>query len=85
MDGLPSSFPPLRTHGEEPLDSEQRLERRIHRYVEGQVEQALANPSELSAATVGKLAAGGLFVASLALAFLAAVVVGIVLLVRFVF
>ena len=25
VDGLPSTFPPLRTHGEEPLDFEQRL------------------------------------------------------------
>ena len=29
VDGLPSAFPPLRTHGEKPLDFEQRLELRI--------------------------------------------------------
>jgi hypothetical protein len=87
VDGLPSSFPPLRTAGEEPLDFEARLERRIKSYVESRVEMALANPeafaSELPSG-VTKLAAGGLLVAFLALSFLAAVVVGIVLLIRFV-
>ena len=87
VDGLSSSFPPLRTHGEEPLDFDQRLERRIKSYVESRVEQALSNPSAIPAelpAGMAKLAAGGLLVAFLALCFLAAVVVGIVLLVRFV-
>jgi class 3 adenylate cyclase len=87
VDGLPSSFPPLRTHGEEPLDFEQRLERRIKSYVESRVEQAFANPAEIPAelpAGMFKLAAGGLLVAFLGLCVLAAFVVGIVLLVRFV-
>ena len=82
VDGLPSSFPPLRTHGEEPLDLEQRLERRINEYVEGVVERALANPSEIKVGSVGKLAAGGLLVALMSVAFLAALIVGVVVLVR---
>ena len=84
--GLLTSFPPLRTHGEEPLDFEQRLEHRIKSYVESRVEMALASPGAIPAelpAGMAKLAAGGLFVAFLALCFLAAVVIGIVLLVRF--
>ncbi len=87
VDGLPSSFPPLRTHGEEPLDFEQRLERRITSYVESRIEMALANPDAISPelpAGMTKLAAGGLLAAFLGLCFLGAVVVGIVLLVRFV-
>ena len=40
VDGLPSSFPPLRTTGEEPLDLDQRLEQRIESYVESQLDQA---------------------------------------------
>lgn len=86
VDGLLTSFPPLRTHGEEPLDFEQRLEHRIKSYVESRVEMALASPGAIPAelpAGMAKLAAGGLFVAFLALCFLAAVVIGIVLLVRF--
>ena len=40
VEGLPSSFPPLRTHDEEPLDFDKRLERRIESYVESQIERA---------------------------------------------
>ena len=84
VEGLPSSFPALRTHDEQPVDFEQRLERRIQSYVESQVERALANPSERSG-TPGRFAAGGLMVAFVALACLAALIVGPVLVVRWLF
>jgi class 3 adenylate cyclase len=88
VDGLPSAFPPLRTHGEEPIDFEQRLENRIKSYVESRVEQALGGPDgNPSHPPVGmtKLAAGGLLIAFLGVCLLAAIVVVIVLLVRFAF
>jgi hypothetical protein len=88
VDGLPSTFPPLRTHGEEPLDFEQRLEQRIQSYVERRVELALAGPDTASREPppgLAKLAAGGLLVAFLGLCLLAALVIGIVVLVRFAF
>ncbi len=88
VDGLPSDFPPLRTHGEEPLDFEARLKGRIQSYVESRVELALANPGatqqELPAGMT-KLAAGGLFIAFLSLCLLAVLVIGTVLLVRWLF
>jgi class 3 adenylate cyclase len=87
VDGLPSSFPPLRTHGEQPLDFEQRLERRINEYVESRVERALAfgDQPDLSAGSLFKLAGGGLLVAFLSLLLLAAIIVGAVFLVRWLF
>jgi class 3 adenylate cyclase len=89
VDGLPSTFPPLRTHGEKPLDFEQRLEHRIQSYVESRVERALAGPDAASSREpppgLTKLAAGGLLVAFLGLCLLAALVIGIVVLVRFAF
>jgi class 3 adenylate cyclase len=119
--GLPSSFPPLRTGGE-PLDLGERLERRIHSYVEQQLERALSGSpigwgtsgepgrgTELEEGQTGfgqtripapprirahedpkgpdklfRLAAGGLLVAFAGLVLLAAAIVGVVLLVRFV-
>jgi hypothetical protein len=89
VDGLPSAFPPLRTHGEKPLDFEQRLELRIQSYVESRVEQALAGPDAASSREpptgLTKLAAGGLLIAFLGLCLLAALVIGVVMLVRFAF
>ena len=89
VDGLPSTFPPLRTHGEQPLDFEQRLEHRIQSYVERTVELALGGPDTASSgeppAGLTKLAAGGLLIAFLGLCLLAALVIGIVVLVRFAF
>jgi class 3 adenylate cyclase len=84
VEGLQSSFPPLRTHDEEPLDFDKRLERRIESYVESQIERAFSNPGELPG-SVGRLAVGGLFIAFLSLALLGLTIVGIVLLVRFLF
>ncbi len=88
VDGLPSTFPPLRTHDEQPLDFDQRLERRIQSYVEDRLERALASPDTIPAdlpSGMTKLAAGGLLIAFLSLCLLAALVIGVVLLVRFLF
>ena len=86
LDGLPSTFPPLRTHGEQPLDFEQRLERRISEYVENTIERALTlgEKPEIPAATY-KLAAGGLLVALFSLLVLAVLIVGVVFLARWLF
>ncbi len=87
VDGLPCAFPPLRTHGEQPLDFEQRLERRIQEYVESKVERALTKgaESDVSAGSLAKLAGGGLLVAFVGLLLLAAIIVGGVFLVRWLF
>jgi class 3 adenylate cyclase len=42
IDGLPSSFPPLRAEQEEPMDFGEQLSRRIKAHVERQIEQSLA-------------------------------------------
>lgn len=84
VDGLTSSFPPLRTGGEEPIDLETRLQRRIESFVERRIELALADPSELPRG-MGKLAAGGLLVGFFALALLAVFAAIVVVLVRVVF
>ena len=86
VDGLPSSFPPLRTTGDEPLDLDRRLEQRIESYVESQLDLAfrgVGDHREPPVPKLTKLAAGGLFIGFLGLAFLAAVIVVVVLLVRF--
>jgi class 3 adenylate cyclase len=86
VDDLPSTFPPLRTTGEEPLDLDQRLEQRIESYVESQLEMALRGVGDQRhepATKLTKLAAGGMLIAFLGLAFLAALFVVVVLLVRF--
>jgi class 3 adenylate cyclase len=88
VDGLQSTFPPLRTHGETPVDFNQRLEHRINSYVERTVELALAGPERGSReppSGLTKLAAGGLLIAFLGLCLLGLIVAGIVVLVRFVF
>jgi class 3 adenylate cyclase len=88
VDGLPSTFPPLRTHGEDPIDFDQRLEKRIKSYVESRVEQALGSPDGMPSDLPGgmtKLALGGLLIAFLGVCLLGVIVVGIVLLVRFAF
>ena len=88
VDGLPSAFPPLRTTGDEPLDLDKRLEQRINAYVEAEIERAFLDPGarrEDQASKLTKLAAGGLLIAFLGLALLAALVFVAVLLVRFAF
>jgi len=86
--GLQSSFPPLRTQGEERLDFERRLEQRIRSHVERRIEQALAEPEALPAAfgaDMTRLALGGLALAAAGLVVLAALVVGVILVVRYAF
>jgi len=78
IDGLPSSFPPLRAEREEPIDFGERLARRIHEDVEKRIEASLAgNPFEAGAAG-SRLALFGL----LNLVLLVAAIVAIVLLVK---
>ena len=84
VDGLQTSFPPLRTHGEDPVDFGERIERRVRAYVEQSIENALANPDQIRP-SMTKAATGGLFIAFVALALLALLVVGVILLVRLAF
>jgi len=82
--GLPASFPPLKTKGEERGSFEERLERRIQSYVESSIEQSLTNPG--SAAKVGgKAAIGGVLVALTVLALVVLFVVAVILLIVHVF
>ena len=81
--GLPASFPPLRTHGEDPLSFEHRLERRIQAYVEGTVERALTDPSSLSK-EMGQSVVRWLVIALLILIVFIAAIAGIVVLVSLV-
>jgi class 3 adenylate cyclase len=85
VDGLPSSFPPLRTGSEEPMDLDARLEQRIEAYVENTLERALSGAPTDRPATekLTRLALSGLLVAVIGLLVLAGIVVLIVLLVRF--
>jgi len=88
VDGLASSFPPLRTHGEEPVDLEGRLERRINEYVEDVLEQSLGGGSSgrgLAPPKVTKLAFWGLAVAVAGILVLGLIVVLAVLAVRWLF
>jgi class 3 adenylate cyclase len=82
--GLPSSFAPLKTGGEERGSFDERIERRVQEYVERTIEQSLTRPQELPGG-VTRLAVGGLLVAFLSLLLLAVVVVGGILLVRVLF
>jgi len=81
--GLPSTFPPLKTRGEEAGSFEERIERRVHEFVERTVEQNLTRPHE-TPGTLIKLGLGGLLVAVVGLLVLALIVVGVVLIVRLV-
>jgi class 3 adenylate cyclase len=91
VDGLPAAFPPLRTHGEEPLDFEARLERRIQDEVEEMVEQALLGrpagtpPTGDQPARLAKLAGVGLLTLLITLLVLVAAAVVVVLAVRALF
>ncbi|HEU0335373.1 MAG TPA: adenylate/guanylate cyclase domain-containing protein [Gaiellaceae bacterium] len=88
IDGLPARFPPLRTHGEEPLDFSARLEQRIQDEVEQIVEQALggrpdgAPPAGDRPEKLAKLAGVGLLVAFFSVLVLAGIVVVVALVVR---
>lgn len=86
--GLPASFPPLRTHGEDPVDFEQRLERRIESYVEDVLERSLRSvPSvgRMGPPKATRLAFWGLAVTIAEVVVLGGIVVGVVFLVRWLF
>jgi class 3 adenylate cyclase len=82
IDGLPTSFPPLRADQEEPMDFGERLSRKIEADVERMIEASLTGgdgPAARSAKATG-LAGLGL----LALVLVVAAIVAIVLLVKLV-
>ena len=91
IDGLPAQFPPLRTHGEEPLDFSARLEQRIQHEVEQMVEHALlgapgsAKPDGGQQAKLAKLAGVGLLTLVLTVLVLIGLVVVVVLVLRVLF
>lgn len=80
IDGLPSSFPPLRAGREEPIDFGERLAERIEADVEKRIEASLTGQGDPFKAGVAgtRLALLGL----VNLVLLAAAVVAIVLLVK---
>jgi class 3 adenylate cyclase len=80
IDGLPSSFPPLRTEREEPMDFGDRLARKIQADVERRVEMSLSGATEGSVGSTTRLALVGL----VPLVLLVAAIVVIVLLVKLV-
>ena len=81
--GLPLTFPPLKTRGEERGSFDERIERRVHEFVERTVEQSLTHPHETPSSVV-KLALGGLLVALVGLLVLALLVALVVLIVKLV-
>jgi class 3 adenylate cyclase len=91
IDGLPAQFPPLRTHGEEPLDFEARLERQIQDHVEQIVAQALGGTPAAGHATgdqpakIAKLAGVGLLTAFVSVLVLVGIIAVLVLAVRLIF
>jgi class 3 adenylate cyclase len=88
IEGLPASFPPLRTDQEEPMDFGDRLAERIKADVERRIELSLSGAGEAPEGDfrdTTKLAFFGLGMAFLSLLFLAAVVLVIVLLVKLMF
>jgi class 3 adenylate cyclase len=91
IDGLPASFPPLRTDREEPIDFGERLSRQIEADVERRLEKALGGgagfggePGEVDVKSTTRLVAFGLGLLFLTLLFLVAAVAVIVLLVKLV-
>ena len=80
IDGLPSSFPPLRAEREEPMDFGDRLAQRIKADVEKRIEASLAGNAYEAGVAGSRLALFGL----LNLVMLVAAIVAIVLLVKLV-
>jgi len=81
IDGLPTSFPPLRVAQDEPMDFGERLRRKIEADVERQIESSLSGD-------VTKVAIGGTrlaFIGLLNLVLVVAAIVVIVLLLKLVF
>jgi class 3 adenylate cyclase len=91
IDGLARSFPPLRTHGEEPLDFDARLERRIQDQVEQLVGRALTGAAPQPGAggsepaDLARVAGVGLLIALFSVAVLVGAAVLVVLAVRALF
>jgi hypothetical protein len=81
IDGAPRAAKPLKT--DRPDSMESRLEARINAYVERQIEQAFADPSEVKVPM--KLAAGGLGVLLLLVVVVVVVVVIVVLALKLTF
>jgi hypothetical protein len=81
IDGLPASFPPLRTETEEPMDFGERLSRKIQAQVERQVESALAGDTvEVDVKGTTQLALLGFIPLLMLLVFIAlAILVGVLL------
>ena len=81
VDGGPSSFPPLKTDA--PKNAGDALAERIKRQVERDLERSFSGGS--TPKVPFRLAASGLTILALTLLLLAAVVIGVILLVRFAF
>ena len=81
--GLPSTFPPLKTRGEERGSFEERIERRALEFAERTVERSLARPDG-TPMTVITLGRGGLMVSVVGLLVLALLITFIVLIVKLV-
>ncbi len=80
IDGLPTSFPPLRAEQEDPLDFGERLSRQIPADVERQIEESVSGAFDKAPPQTTRRGGPGL----LKLVVLVAVVVAIVLLVKLV-
>ncbi len=80
IDGLPTSFPPLRAGEEEPMDFGDRLARKITAEVERRIELSIAGESPEAMKGTGRLALMGL----VPLVLVVAAIVAIVLLVKLV-
>jgi class 3 adenylate cyclase len=92
IEGLQRQFPPLRTHGEDPLDFDARIERDVQQHVEQALARAFSTHPAASppvpgveATTIAKLAGVGLLTAAAALLVLAAAVALAVILARALF
>jgi hypothetical protein len=81
IEGLPTSFPPLRADADEPMDFGERLARKIHADVERKIEMALAG-STTDVAVKGT--AGLALLGLVPLVLVVAAIVAIVLLLRLV-
>jgi hypothetical protein len=84
IDGLPESFPPLRTTQEEPMDFGERLSRRIHADVERRIEMSLSGVGADSGLEAGKAGTRLAFFGLLNLVLLVAAIVAIILLIKLV-
>ena len=83
IDGLPASFPPLRTEKEEPMDFGERLSRKIHAQVERQIDRALSGEHpEVDVRGTTKLALLGFIPLAMLLVLIVVVVLVGVLLVK---